>query len=240
MSGQAWSRNNYNEWVYSKVRRFIVVRAGTNYCTGVPITTNNGQGAAKPGERKSDYCIVYSGAVPGLAPGEAPSFAGEAPMQPYPIQVDMDRLQKLDGLSRINFAAPKQVHYYFRVKNVGVVNQKSLVHLHTQYMLVTGATGPTSGPSTARTANIAVQGLGSQQQLSRPSTEAEKVHKQVVAQGHTPKEAMATLKKRQKKGSPDQYRGSTQKIVDEEDNNDEESQRRGHNQSSGAGSSRDK
>ena len=57
-------------------------------------------------------------------------------MQPYPIQVDMDQGEKLDPMSRIDYAKPQTIHHYVKVKSVGKVNRKSMNSLIYQFRLV--------------------------------------------------------------------------------------------------------
>ncbi|KAK3712226.1 hypothetical protein LTR37_009088 [Vermiconidia calcicola] len=136
MSGVAWSQNNWGEWNHTTVRRFIVVKEGEFACVAVPITTYSAQGVAKPGVTKADHCVVYTGRiVPELGPGEQP-MPGEAPMQPFAIQVNADQGEKLDPLSRIDFAKPQTIHLYAKAKDVGRVNRDSVHNLISQFRTV--------------------------------------------------------------------------------------------------------
>lgn len=151
MSGKEWSRNSYNEWVYTKVRRFIVVHSGSRSCVAVPITTNSGEGAAKSGERKSDYCIVYGGTgpAPRAHPAEVPSrSSGEAPMQTQPIRVDLDQGEKLDPMSRINLGAPQSIQHYAKVRSIGKVNPKSEAAFRLQFQHVMNMAAPAAQSAT--------------------------------------------------------------------------------------------
>ena len=184
MSGKAWSRNSYDEWVYTKARRFIVVNPGAKSCVAVPITTNSGEGAAKEGERKSDYCIVYSGtAIPPLGPGEAPTFAGDASMQPQAIRVDMDQSEKLDPMSRINLAEPQTIQHYYKVKSIGKVNPKSMVGLLYQFKLVMGGGSIPATSSSGPTASA----------QSTQHSEADKI-KALLAKGYSSQQAREILR----------------------------------------------
>lgn len=209
MSGKAWSRNSYDEWVYSKVRRFIVVSPGKRSCVAVPITTNSGQGAAKEGEQKSDYCIVHSGKdIPPLGPGEQPSYAGEATMQPQPIRVDIDTGEKLDPMSRINLAGPQTIQHHQKVKSIGKVHPKSMYSLEYQFKLVIGGVEPTPATRT--------------QDRSVLPSEAERLYKAVIAQGYTPQQAIAILSQRQDDSQQRQRRGSRPDVACEDKGDDEE------------------
>jgi len=137
MSGSDWVQNNYGEWVHSKVRRFIVVREGPNFCIAVPVTSYSGQGVAKNGVRKSDHAIVYSGSIPPKATREErPTRRSRDALQSQPISLDLEGDQKLDDMSRVNLAQSHTIHHYVKVKNVGNVSQKSMADLVSQFKYV--------------------------------------------------------------------------------------------------------
>ncbi|KAK5123697.1 hypothetical protein LTR85_002333 [Meristemomyces frigidus] len=135
VTGKAWTQNKFGEWVYSKVRRFVVVRANSFECLAVPITSYGGQGVYKKGVKKADHAIIYTGRHPPAPhPREQPTIAGEAGMQPFPVRVDPDlRDTKLDEMSRIDLSRPHIIQHYQKVKSFGKVNRDSMVHLVTQY-----------------------------------------------------------------------------------------------------------
>ena len=115
----------------------MIVREDDFACAACPITTYNGQGVARRGAKRSDHCIVYSTKdPPNLVPGEEASNRDEPTMQPYSIKVDPQPGEKLDPLSRIDFAKPQTIHNYVKVKTVGHVNSKSINHLVNQFRLV--------------------------------------------------------------------------------------------------------
>lgn len=130
------TRTSYGDVVYSKVRRFVVVKEGKETCLAIPISNYRGCGIAKPGVKKSDHGIVFTGRTP-LPPAETEKpdpLTGEQGMQPHAIRVDPDVAgAKLDAMARINFGAPRTVHHYVKVKAFGVVNHKSLLFLKSQF-----------------------------------------------------------------------------------------------------------
>lgn len=142
---QAWTQNSYGEWVYTKARRFVVIKANERACCAVPITSYNGQGVAKKGVTKSDHAIIHTGrTTPSPAEAERPG-RGEPSMQPYAIRVDPDvSCARLDVMSRINFAETHTIQHYAKVKPFGKVNRDSVVHLLTQYRLLNFNSGPTA------------------------------------------------------------------------------------------------
>lgn len=59
-------------------------------------------------------------------------------MQQSAIRVDMEGSEKLDVLSRINYAKPQSIDYYHKVRVVGVVNKESMAALLYQFRNVIG------------------------------------------------------------------------------------------------------
>lgn len=132
--------NQFKERVFSKVRRFVVIRAGDNYCSALPINSYGGQGVAKRGVKKSEHVIVFSGGSepPRPSKNERPG-RGEASMQSVPIRIDPDSQgDHLDEMSRLNLAGVTTVHHNIKVKSVGNVNSRSLRPLMDQFAVVWG------------------------------------------------------------------------------------------------------
>ncbi|KAK0941940.1 hypothetical protein LTR29_006513 [Friedmanniomyces endolithicus] len=127
----------YGTRVYSKVRRFVVVRAGAAYCTALPFLTYGGMGVAKPGVVKSEHAIIYSGRQPlATRPEELPR-RGEMPMQAQPIRLILDeRTAKLDSMSRINCARVHTIEHNVKVKPLGMVHPASMEALIVQFFAV--------------------------------------------------------------------------------------------------------
>ncbi|KAK5146958.1 hypothetical protein LTR32_001528 [Rachicladosporium monterosium] len=132
-----FTTGRYGTRVYSKVRRFVVVRAGAAYCTALPILTYGGMGVAKPGVVKSEHAIIYSGHQPlATRPEELPR-RGELPMQAQPIRLVLDeRPKRLDPMSRINCARVHTIEHNVKVKPLGMVHPASLEALTTQFFAV--------------------------------------------------------------------------------------------------------
>lgn len=98
------SLGKFGELVFSKVRRFVVIREADNYCSALPIASYSKQGVSKLGVKKSEHCIIHSTKDP---PSPLPlelAKRGEEGMRPLPIKVDVDDLtETLDDFSRLNF-----------------------------------------------------------------------------------------------------------------------------------------
>jgi hypothetical protein len=126
--------NQLGQRVYSKARRFVVIREGAQSCHALPITTYGGRGVAKERVVKADHAIIYTGEVaPSPSSGESPG-PGEAPMRPFPIRVNWDDpSEKLDPMSRINFGGVTLVQHNVMTKNCGMVNKNSLAALKMQF-----------------------------------------------------------------------------------------------------------
>ena len=146
------SRIRYNESVYSKVRRFVVVRVGNRFCSALPIVTYGAQGVGKRNVTKSDHGIIFSGSsVPQPLPDELPG-RGEDPMRSVAIRVTPDSPEeKLDPGSRIDYAKVHTIHQNLKVAPVGFVHPNFIAALDTQWRsvwLAPAATGPVAANST--------------------------------------------------------------------------------------------
>lgn len=102
-----------------------------------PILTHNNRGVAKPGVRKSDFAIIYTGPSPPQIRADEHPRAGEAPMRPWPIRVDPDdRGTKLTETSRVNFGKVYTIEHNVKVKSFGNVNRDNLYNLKYQFAAV--------------------------------------------------------------------------------------------------------
>lgn len=124
----------YGERVYSKVRRFVVVREAINYCSALPIVTYGGQGVGKRTVDKSEHAIIHAGdQVPEPLPAELPE-RGEQPMRARPIRVVPDEPRdRLDPVSRIDFGKIHTIQHNIKVKAFGMVHQHAMDALLTQF-----------------------------------------------------------------------------------------------------------
>ena len=124
----------FGESVFSKVRRFVVIREGDKYCSALPITSYGHRGVGKPGVNKSEHSIIYTTKhPPDPLPTELP-VRGEDGMRPNPIRVDTDDpIDKLDSLSRIDYGKVHTIQHNIKVKPFGKVNPKSMFALTNQF-----------------------------------------------------------------------------------------------------------
>lgn len=124
----------YGETVHSKVRRFVVIREGENYCSALPITTYGSQGVSKRGIKKSEHAIIYTGREPPTpSQAEAPN-QGEQPMLSRPIRVvPDDKSDALDPHSRLDFGKVHTVQHNIKAKAFGKVHPESMEALRVQF-----------------------------------------------------------------------------------------------------------
>lgn len=129
--------NHLGELVYSKIRRFVVIREGENYCSALPIATYTGRGVSKSTTRKSEHVVIYTGRqVPSIRSDELPQ-PGELGMRDHPIRVDPDKpTDKLDPMSRLDLAGVHTIQHNVKVKPFGTVNGSDLTALKQQFKLV--------------------------------------------------------------------------------------------------------
>ncbi|KAK5719519.1 hypothetical protein LTR15_008043 [Elasticomyces elasticus] len=129
-----FTRGRHGQSVYSKARRFVVIREGDYYCSVLPITSYGKQGVGKQGVKKSEHSIIYSHKpVPQPLPSERPE-RGEAGMRIHAIQVTPDvATEKLDPLLRLDYGKVYTVHHNVKVESYGVVHPNSMDFLLSQW-----------------------------------------------------------------------------------------------------------
>ncbi|KAK4966483.1 hypothetical protein LTR42_011648 [Elasticomyces elasticus] len=123
--------------VYSKVRRFVVVREAEHFCSALPITNYGSRGVSKVGTKKSEHSIIHTGRLPPQpTPGERPS-RDEHGMRSRAIRVNPDRPDKqLDAMSRLDYAKVHTIQHNIKVAPVGVVHPDSMAALLSQFQEV--------------------------------------------------------------------------------------------------------
>jgi hypothetical protein len=128
------SSNHLAPRVFTKVRRFVVIREGEGYCNGLPINTYGGRGVAKRGVTKAEHAIIYTGRTePRVRTDEMPGRQ-EAGMLSTPIRVDPDNTtDQLDPMSRIDFGGVAKIQHNFKVKALGFVNAASMDAMQRQF-----------------------------------------------------------------------------------------------------------
>ncbi len=108
----------HGEKAFHKVRRFIIMREDKGHCICIPILTYGYRGVLKPGVHVETHTVVYSSQTDG------PYYlAGEEKLlTKKPIKLDMkDPSEKLDPLSRLNYAKTYTVEHNVKVLFIGKV-----------------------------------------------------------------------------------------------------------------------
>nr|OQO30903.1 hypothetical protein B0A51_03186 [Rachicladosporium sp. CCFEE 5018] len=159
----------HNEQIYSKVRRFVVIRPGDRSCSALPILTYDHQGAKKRYMNASENGIIFTGKD---VPANAPRVSG---LLGSPIRVNTDDpTDKLDAESLIHYGKIYTVEHNVKVKPLGMVHDDYMNTLQQQFrdVWVQRMELPRSNPNSAsiprsansqggRTSNVAASGQGS-------------------------------------------------------------------------------
>jgi hypothetical protein len=118
------------ERVFSKVRRFVVVREGKTHCHAVPIRSYGGRGVASHGAIKSDHAIIYTSSTAPPAKWDEHPRPGESGMRSIPIQVDADSsAEHLHEMSRIDLGDIMRIEHDAMVGRYGMVGKQSMPDL---------------------------------------------------------------------------------------------------------------
>ena len=137
----------FGERAFSKVRRFVVVREGDNYCSALPITSYGHRGVGKPGVNKSEHSIIHTSKTPQAPLAAELPTRGEDGMRDQAIRVDTDDpIDKLESLSRLDYGKVHTIQHNIKVKSFGKVNPKSMYALINQFGNVWRAL-PSAGPA---------------------------------------------------------------------------------------------
>ncbi|KAI7220308.1 hypothetical protein KC333_g2407 [Hortaea werneckii] len=133
----------FGERAFSRIRRFVVVRAANSYCSALPIVTYSGRGVGKPGVKKSEHCIKYTGHSSPVPLREEIPRDGEAGMRLISIRViPDDHVTKLDPVSRLDLGKPYTINHNIKVKAFGQVDALHLTALLSQFNLVWSVPSP--------------------------------------------------------------------------------------------------
>lgn len=185
----------YGEPVYSSVRRFVVIREAETYCSALPISTYHGRGVAKPGTKKSEHAIIYTGKqAPDPRPDERPSRAegAHAGMRSLAIRIETDSpVDKLDPMSRINFGAVYTIQHNIKVKPYGQVHESSRENLLMQFLSVWNRQLHTADPTEPVKSKTASSG----QKVLDPELENAAIRR-LMATGLSELEARESLRRR--------------------------------------------
>lgn len=134
---------DHNERVYSKVRRFVVVKLWDNFCTCLPVTTYNGRGTRKHGITINEHGFIYSHSKPRKVDG----------MSKDQLRVELSKgAAKISERSLINYAKPYSVETNVKVKDVGQLDDVSKKILKRYFRdTMAGSDSDGEGPVPSRT-----------------------------------------------------------------------------------------
>jgi hypothetical protein len=105
-----------NNFIYTTVRRFVVVRQKREFCFACPIFTYSGKATTKHGVRPAEHGIIYTwGKTPQLLPGETG-------IEKASLSVVMTENETpLHEASRIYYGIHHPIQYNVKVKEIGYV-----------------------------------------------------------------------------------------------------------------------
>jgi len=122
-----YTRVSYNELVYSKFRRFVVIRERLHSCLCLPLYTYGGQGTTKSDVRAQDHAAVYA---QGNSP---PPLEENLEKEPFAIVVE-EPSESIGSMSRINFAQVYTIQHNVKVIKVGRISKDQLERLNKYFV----------------------------------------------------------------------------------------------------------
>jgi hypothetical protein len=124
-----YTQVNFGELVYSKIRRFVVIREKTHSCLCLPLYTYGHRGTTKSDIRPQDHALVYDSRN-GPQPGSAEEILEK---EPFAIIVE-DASERIDGMSRLNFAQVYTIQHNVKVAKVGRIAKDQLERLNDYFL----------------------------------------------------------------------------------------------------------
>jgi hypothetical protein len=147
------SEVGYNERVYAKIRRFVVVRFGDRSCTCLPLTTYNGKGLAKKGLRIEEHGLIYS---------------SDRPSDTLRLKIEAVKMALAKGAGHlkkntyINYGRVYTVETNVKVKDVGQIETAFKYDLLRNYrQIFAGISDPGVEPDNEQAEELPLIGIGS-------------------------------------------------------------------------------
>ena len=111
----------YGEKVFTKIRRFVVVREGDRHSTCLPLLTYQGKATRKHGVNPDDHAAVFAeNSKPRFLPGEN--------LRKSPLKIIIeDPREKIDPLTRINFSKIYTVEHNVKALKIGRIPDTDLL-----------------------------------------------------------------------------------------------------------------
>ena len=147
----------HGQKVYSKPRRFIVVREGQDRksATCLPITSYSNAGVLRNGIQLSDHGFVYSKKKPEKVDG----------LRSKPLRVTVKKgARHLTYPSLVNYAKVHNIESHWKVKDVGELDEESkqtLLHYFRKVFSYMGSDQPSPGMTPPRGNEATLRGIGS-------------------------------------------------------------------------------
>ncbi|KAK6442484.1 hypothetical protein LTR95_001278 [Oleoguttula sp. CCFEE 5521] len=125
-AGSIVTEGNYRELVFSKVRRFVVIRAGERSCSALPIITYTRH--LSPASAASEQGVIYSDEQPHGEPHDLPGLL------PRAVRVQLDSPSvRLESRTLIDYSEVHTVDHHLKVKSLGQVDEHSAEALLQQF-----------------------------------------------------------------------------------------------------------
>jgi hypothetical protein len=125
-SDRSVSDVSYGEKVFSKIRRFVVIRYVDRYCICLPVTTYDGRGLKKRGINLSDHGLIYTGQEPESPPG----------ITLRPVKLLPSTSERMADPSYVNYARCYSIETNIKVKDGGRLSDESCRLLYENYKTV--------------------------------------------------------------------------------------------------------
>ena len=168
-----FTRGPFDEYIYSHIRRMVVVQKFHGYSWCIPINTYGGKGAAKDGmsEREIQAHAVIYDSKSRNPPQKENRMIKEA------IAVDLVQGEKLDAKSRINYSKINTVEHTVKVLEIGMISKDCMGRFQGQWRVETDPaikSYKSEHPNTLRRRSLTVShdqrhGLSSSAGERRPS-----------------------------------------------------------------------
>lgn len=119
------SMDSYGELTFSRIRRFVVVKARRNSCIALPIYVPDNSGSDEerlPESERNQHSVIYDKSVSCIGTPHKAVITKEA------ISVSMEPGETLDPGSRLDFDMPQTFEWETKVKNIGMVEGEQSLH----------------------------------------------------------------------------------------------------------------
>ena len=128
-----FTRGPFGEYIYSHIRRMVVVKELYGYSWCIPINTYGGKGAAKRGMSVREiqaHAVIYSN------DGRDPPKK-EIGMIKEAIAVDLLQGENLHPKSRVNYSKPNTVEHNVKVLEIGMISKDCMGKFEGQWQTET-------------------------------------------------------------------------------------------------------